>query len=174
MPNACFVVRAGAPHVRENCGEVMRDRDPAMCKIADTARRKALRFASHVSGPLQPPGVRGGVRTIRQSPDLRRTGRSARGSPDWRELERLARILGVGGCDPPLHGEWGDRGRGRTVCSGIAATTQPSLGAVFGLVTSCPCWPCVAPRMGVPGPVAVGRGAHIWLVESVSPPARAV
>jgi transposase len=31
-----------------------------------------------------------------------------------------------------------DRGGGRTVCSGIAATTQPPLGAVFGLVTSLP------------------------------------
>jgi len=35
------------------------------------------------------------------------------------------------------------------VCSGIAATTRRRFGAVSGLATSCPCWRCAAPRMGV-------------------------
>jgi transposase len=43
----------------------------------------------------------------------------------------------------------GGRGSGRTVYSGIAATTRRAFGGVSGFVTSCLCWPCVAPSMGV-------------------------
>jgi hypothetical protein len=59
---------------------------------------------------------------------------------------------------PPLHGERGDRGSGRTVCSGIAATMRPLFGAVSEFVTSCPCWPCVAPRTEV----ACAGGGGSW------------
>jgi hypothetical protein len=52
----------------------------------------------------------------------------------------------------------GDRGSGRTVCSGIAATTRRPFGAVSGLVSSCPCWPRAARSMGV----AWARGGGSW------------
>ena len=53
--------------------------------------------------------------------------------------ERLARSPGVGGCDSSAARERGDRGSGRSVCSGIAATTRPPFGVVSGLVRSCRC-----------------------------------
>ena len=46
----------------------------------------------------------------------------------------------------PLYGA-SDRGSGRTVWSGIAATTRHS--ARFRTRHLFPCWPCAAPRMGV-------------------------
>ena len=52
----------------------------------------------------------------------------------------------------------GDPASGQTVFSGIAATTRPPFGGVFELVTSCPCWPCAAPRMEV----AWVGGAGSW------------
>jgi Transposase DDE domain len=53
----------------------------------------------------------------------------------------------------------GDRGSGRIVCSGMGATMRLPFGAVSGLVTSCPCWPCVAPAHGS------GLGRWRWVVE---------
>jgi transposase len=51
---------------------------------------------------------------------------------------------------PPLQGAHaGDRGSGRIVCSGIAATTRRRFGADCGRGTSYRGSPCVAPRMGV-------------------------
>src|SRR5262249_32268744 len=55
-----------------------------------------------------------------------------------------------------------DHGSGRTVCSEIAATTQPPFGAVSGLIISCPCWPCAAPSMGV----AWAGGGGSWSAPS--------
>jgi hypothetical protein len=52
----------------------------------------------------------------------------------------------------------GDRGSDRTVWSGIAATTRPPFGAVSGLATLCPCWPCAVPSMGV----ASAAGGGSW------------
>ena len=53
----------------------------------------------------------------------------------------------------------GDRGSGRTVCWGIAATTQPPFGAVFGLVTFVP---LLAMRRTAHGS---GLGRRRWVVE---------
>jgi transposase len=57
-------------------------------------------------------------------------------------LEALALVDAI----PPLQG---DRGSGRTVCSGIAATTWPPFGVVSGLDTSSPFWPCAAQSLEV-------------------------
>jgi transposase len=51
------------------------------------------------------------------------------------------------------------RGSDRTVCSGIAATTQPPFGAVSGRVTSCP---VLAKRRTEHGS---GLGRWRWVVE---------
>jgi transposase len=68
--------------------------------------------------------------------------------------EALALVDGIPRCTAN-----GDaRGSDRTVCSGIAATTQPPFGAVSGRVTSCRCWPSAAPSMGV----AWAGGAGSW------------
>ena len=59
---------------------------------------------------------------------------------------------------PPLHGERG-RPRQRPGCLlGVAATTPRRYRAVSGLVTSCPCWPFVAPH-------GSGLGRWRWVVE---------
>jgi len=50
---------------------------------------------------------------------------------------------------PPLHGQRG-RPRQRPDCVlGDRGYDAAAIRAVSGLVTSCPCWPCVAPRMAV-------------------------
>jgi transposase len=68
---------------------------------------------------------------------------------------------------PPLHSAWGRPRQRPDLCSGIAATMRPPFGAVSGLATSCPCWPCAAPSMGV----AWAGGGGSWsahLPDSVS------
>ena len=50
---------------------------------------------------------------------------------------------------PPLHGERGDRDGGQTVCSGIAATTQPPFGVGCGRGISSRWSLCAAPSTGV-------------------------
>jgi len=51
---------------------------------------------------------------------------------------------------------------GRTLWSGIAAMTRRAFGGVSGFVTSCLCWSCAAPRMGV---ASVGSGG-CWSAPS--------
>ena len=51
---------------------------------------------------------------------------------------------------------------GRTMWSGIAAMTRRAFGGVSGFVTSCLCWSCAAPRMGV---ASVGGGG-CWSAPS--------
>ena len=93
------------------------------------------------------------------------TDRAKRGSKrhlicDGRGVPFAVRLTGANRNDSQKPWRWwmrfprcttngGDRGNGPTVCSGIAATTLPPFGAVYGLVTSCPCWPSAAPSMGV-------------------------
>ena len=66
----------------------------------------------------------------------------------------------------------GDPGSGQTVCSGIAATTRRRYGAASELVTSCLAGRAAHRAWQWSGPVAMGRGTHLRLAQSVSPPAR--
>jgi transposase len=103
------------------------------------------------------------------------TDRAKRGSKrhlicDGRSVPLAVRLTGANRNDtqealalvdaiPPLHGQWG-RPRRRPDCMlGIAATTQPPLGAVFGLVISCP---LLAMRRTAHGS---GLGRWRWVVE---------
>jgi transposase len=102
------------------------------------------------------------------------TDRAKRGSKrhlicDGRGVPLAVRLIGANRNDSQKALAWwmrfprctangGDRGSGRTVCSGIAATTRPPYGAVSGLVTSCPGWPCAVPRTGV----ASAGGGGSW------------
>ena len=102
------------------------------------------------------------------------TGRAKRGSKrqlicDGRGVPPAVRLAGANRNDsqealaldaiPPLNGGRGDRGGGRTMCSGIAATTRRRFGADCGRGTSCRGSLCVAPRTGV------GLGRWRWVVE---------
>ena len=60
---------------------------------------------------------------------------------------------------PPLHGEGGDRDGGQTVCSAIAATTQPPFGEACGRGISSRWSLCAAPSTGS------GLGRWRWVVE---------
>src|SRR6188508_2621055 len=63
---------------------------------------------------------------------------------------------------PRCRAHGADRDSDQTVCSGIAATLRLPFGVAFELATSCPCWPCAAPSMGV----AWVAGAGSWSAPS--------
>ena len=63
---------------------------------------------------------------------------------------------------PRCRAHGADRDSDQTVCSGIGATMRLPFGVAFELATSCPCWPCAAPSMGV----AWVAGAGSWSAPS--------
>jgi hypothetical protein len=105
------------------------------------------------------------------------TDRGKRGSKrhlisDGREMPLAAGLTGANRNDsqealalgmrfPRCTANGDDRGSGRTVFSGIAATTRRRFGADCDRDTSCRGSLCVAPRMEWIGPLALGRGADI-------------